>query len=337
MTYDLLFHKLKSFGIAGNLLNWFGSYITNRSQRVVLEGASSDWLPVLSGVPQGSILGPTLFILYTNDMGDSLSIETQLALYADDAKLSRTISSIHDCRTLQTDLDTVQRWSNIWRLNFNTAKCNVLRFTRVLKFDFAYQLNDTVLNSVKFFKDLGLTVTDTLSWKPHIANVVSKANKLLGLVKRTLGFRAPLKSKLLLYKSLVMSTLNYASIIWSPDKGDLILLESVQRRATKYILNDYDSDYKTRLARLDLLPISYIKEFYDLCFFYKCIHRFYDFDISHIIPLPNVRRPGTRLGQDTSRLARQPIRTETAAHLFLSSYRQLMERFANVRPFHHMH
>jgi hypothetical protein len=249
-------------------------------------------------------------------MGDSLSIETQLALYADDAKLSRTISSIHDCRTLQTDLDTVQRWSTIWRLNFNTAKCNVLRFTRVLKFDFAYQLNDTVLNSVKFFKDLGLTVTDTLSWKPHIANVVSKANKLLGLVKRTLGFRAPLKSKLLLYKSLVMSTLNYASIIWSPDKGDLILLESVQRRATKYILNDYDSDYKTRLARLDLLPISYIKEFYDLCFFYKCIHRFYDFDISHIIPLPNVRRPGTRLGQDTSRLARQPIRTETAAHFF---------------------
>ena len=315
VPHHLLIHKLKSFRISGKLLSWFLSYMSNRKQCVVIEGSSSAWLPVVSGVPQGSLLGPLLFILYTNDIGVGLSEGSKIALYADDAKLFCMVNSLEDCLSLQSDLDRISQWSNTWKLKFNSEKCIVLSFARVLKYDFPYNLNNTILNRATEFNDLGLTVSNNLSWKRHIAQIVSKANRLLGFIKRTLGFRAPVKSKLFLYNSLIRSTLSYASVLWKPDKADMLLLEGVQRRATKYILNDYTSDYKTRMARAGMIPLSYVKEINDLCFFYKCFHRFYDFDISGIIPLHNFRT-NTRLGNTPFRLQKVPFITESAANFF---------------------
>ena len=291
----------------------------NRQQRVSIDSISSNWLTVTSGVPQGSILGPILFSLYTNNLDNNLSQGTKIALYADDAKIYRPIHSFDDCRILQSDLWTLQGWSRTWKLSFNATKCQVLSVARTLKYDFNYYINNNILQRTASISDLGVTVSSNLSWKEHIKTTVSKANRLLGLIKRTLGFTAPMKSKLLLYKSLVRSTLMYASIIWHPDKGDLALLEGVQRRATKYILNDHVSDYKTRLLNIGLLPLSYFKEINDLCFFFKCIYNFSDLDLSTSIPFQDQPIVSTRQSTEPLRLIERPFRTETASRFF--SYR----------------
>ena len=133
VSHRLLCHKLQAFGISGTLLAWVRSYLHNRCQRVVLDGAKSDWLPVTSSVPQGSILGPLLFLLYTNDIGATLS------LYADDAKVYRPIHNRFDCRSLQSDLRRLEQWSLIWKLTFNTAKCKTLSFSRRENITFSYR------------------------------------------------------------------------------------------------------------------------------------------------------------------------------------------------------
>jgi hypothetical protein len=315
VPHRLLIHKLKTFGITGSLLNWFSDYLLNRTQRVVIENSSSEWLPVPSGVPQGSILGPFLFLLYTNDLGNILSNDTSIALYADDAKIYRRISSLEDCHILQKDLISLEKWSTIWKLNFNVNKCKLLSFTRVLKFVFPYTINNTPLERVTEFNDLGVSVSDDLSWKNHLCSIISRANRQLGLIKRTLGPSAPIKCKLLLYKTLVRPLLSYASQVWFPGKTQLKLLEGIQRRATKFILNNYDSDYKTRLINLNLLPLSYFREICDLCLYYKCRYNLCNLDLSLLIP-SNQKTVMTRQARDRNRLAIAQTKTETFAKFY---------------------
>ena len=119
VSHAHLIRKLDQSGIKGPLLHWFSSYLDKRLQRVVIDGKSSDWLPVTSGVPQGSILGPALFVLFINDMPNVLSHSSTLALFADDAKCFRAIRSYTDCALLQDDIDKLVDWSNNWKLDFN--------------------------------------------------------------------------------------------------------------------------------------------------------------------------------------------------------------------------
>ena len=130
VSHNLLLNKLNGHGIGGPLLQWFDSYLSHRCQRVMLEGEFSDWLPVTSGVPQGSILGPLLFIIYANDMPDCSSGESKLALFADDSKLFRSMSSRSSSATLQSDLNSLFQWSENWKMSFNISKCQVLHMSR---------------------------------------------------------------------------------------------------------------------------------------------------------------------------------------------------------------
>ncbi len=122
VDHDILLYKLEKHGINGVLLRWFESYLNDRWQRVVIEGAASTWSPVTSGVPQGSILGPLLFIIFINDLPDNVSYSTNSALYADDSKLYREVTSISDCQSLQDDLTELEKWSIDSRMKFNTEK-----------------------------------------------------------------------------------------------------------------------------------------------------------------------------------------------------------------------
>ncbi len=299
VSHKLLIIKLKSFGFSGPLLYWFNNYLSNRLQRVVLEGSSSDWLPVHSGVPQGSILGPLLFLLYINDIADVISPGSSLALFADDSKVFRNVQSRADSLNLQSDLDHIVSWSNKWQLRFNATKCKCLTINnRDPNLLFNYTINNTVLERVNDIKDLGLTVTSALSWTKHIETKISKADKMLGLIKRTIGYRCPLKTKLNLYNAMVKTSLSYGSIIWSyGTKKNLKLVEAVQRRATKYISNNYTLDYKSRLKICNLLPFSYTKEIYDICFLYKCIHNFYNININNYLNFYDASTSRTRFGQ----------------------------------------
>ena len=233
VPHERLLFKLKRYDIDDSLLLWFRNFLTNRRQRVAIRGTYLSWAPVKSGIPQGTILGPILFLIYVNDI--STKITSQIKLYADDTKLYREISDkTLDIQILQSDLTHLHECSNTWQLPFNSGKCEVIRITHARNKSVpSYTLAETCLESVDQIKDLGVTITKDLSWSQHVAIVVSKANKVLGIIKRTVG---PVDTQVfsMLYKSLVRPILEYAVPVWSPYLvKDIQLLEKVQRRASR--------------------------------------------------------------------------------------------------------
>lgn len=170
-------------GIVGNLWSWFKGYLSCRHQCVSINGQASGVLPVTLGVPQGSILGPLLFIIFINDMISLLSSATAL-MYADDTKCTQPVSCIGDSVKLQRDLDSLTHWS-VNNLSFNLSKA-ILRFTSSSSpIIFDYYLNDSVIGNRDSCRDLGVIVSQDLSWSLHINTIVAKAYKMLGLIRRT--------------------------------------------------------------------------------------------------------------------------------------------------------
>ncbi len=273
VNHRCLLHKLQMYGLDFSMLNWINAYLTNRRQRVIINSQHSSWKPVLSGVPQGSILGPLLFLLYINDL-PSVTRTAKVALFADDVKCSKVITSVSDCRELQGDLDVIGAWSATWRLRFSPTKCSVLTVSRKLnpiKFD--YLINMSVIARVTEVKDLGVTITKDLKSNMHCRDIKGKAMAKVGMIKRTLGACPPLGTVKQLFISLVRSTLEYGSQVWSPHTSECIkLVESVQRRATKYMLGYADINYKDRLLKLNILPLTFRREILDLTFLFKCIN-----------------------------------------------------------------
>ena len=187
-------------------------------------------MPVKSGVPQGSILGPLLFLLFINDLPDS--IKSRVLLFADDAKCYRSISSITDCLELQEDLNSLSFWSNTWNLHFNALKCSVLTFHprhSESKFNHPYHMDSTTLQIKSSNRDLGVVMSENLRWSEHYQSMLAKAYKLLGLTFAST--HCPLAKKVL-YISLIRSKITYCSPVWRPYLlDDIRTLESIQRRA----------------------------------------------------------------------------------------------------------
>ena len=160
--------KLKQHGVKGNLLSWLANYLTNRKQRTVVRGIMSKPLPVISGVPQGSILGPLLFVVYTNDLQTTVASNCSLLLYADDTKCYKTINTSNDSNKLQEGLDLLYRWSREWRLNFNIKKCDCVHITRKrVPANHVYYLGDNNLGTSDSQKDLGLLISSNAQWSKH--------------------------------------------------------------------------------------------------------------------------------------------------------------------------
>ncbi len=326
VSHPLLLHKLMSFGINGALLKWFGNYVTGRKQRVLIEGTCSEFLPVLSGVPQGSILGPLLFNLYINDL--PLCTISPLYLFADDAKCQKRIMSLTDCHTLQRDLDALVAWSKEWKLQFSPHKCKVMSISRCRsKHIYNYCLDGVLLERVDNFTDLGVTVSADLSYHKHVKTKVNKANSIVGLIKRTTSNLAAPEVMVKLFETLVRSHLEYCSQAWSPhNKRDIVLIERVQRGFTKAVLHNMDLSYKERLLHLGLLPLSYRREICDLLFFFKCINGLYDVDVNTSIRV----RSNDRLRSGNAGLIFTQIACNTET--FQSSYIPRTIRLWNSLP-----
>lgn len=143
VDHGILLNKLRAYGISGNLYSWFKDNLNGRFQRVVIKGTASDWSPVTSGVPQASILGPLLFVIFINDLPDVLPPAMKSALYADDTKLYSSIKSTQDCEIMRLALTNLNNWRNINNICFNNSKCKVLTFAQKKALMFDYYLNPT--------------------------------------------------------------------------------------------------------------------------------------------------------------------------------------------------
>ena len=270
VPHSKLLSKLRSYGITGTLWRWFDAYLNNRTQYVRINNTLSHSVNVTSGVPQGSILGPLLFVLYINDLSNCLS-STLPFIYADDTKCIKAISTIDDSRLVQSDLDSISQWSSDTELFFNESKFAHICFWSKPSFINLpeYNINSKTISKVVKIKDLGIILSSNLNWDYHYKKITGRVYKFLGLLRRTFTTDFILAKKRL-YISIVRSQLLYCSQVWRPYYiKDILLFERIQRRATKYILNDYKSSYKSHLLHLNLLPLMYIFELNDLSFFIK--------------------------------------------------------------------
>ena len=230
--------KLQFYGITGDTLLWIMSLLTNRHQAVVVNGSQSSWKPVTSGVPQGSVIGPALFLLYINDINHN--IRSKIRLFADDSVIYKQIDSQADAIHLQEDLDTLSDWSKKWLMNFNIKKCAILTITRKRKpLTTDYKLLNESIPRVEQYKYLGVHISKDLRWNTHCQQTLQKANKTLGLLRRTLS-PCSKEVKARAYTSLVRPQLEYGMEVSNPYTITLVQqLEAVQRAAARFAYRDY--------------------------------------------------------------------------------------------------
>jgi ribonuclease P/MRP protein subunit RPP40 len=228
-----LLRKLRGFGIRGDLFSWLSSFLTGRSQYVAVDGHNSAVSTVISGVPQGSVIGPLLFLIYVDDI-DSV-VSNSVKKFADDTKLYGRIGNgtvDEDSASLQADIDSLGNWATTWQMRFNSAKCNVLHVgNRNQHCD--YYMGADKLESVTEARDLGVWMTADLKFSKHCGKVAATAHRQLGMIKRTIVSRD--KNVLIpLYRSLVRPHVDYCSSVWSPYQAkDKVTIERVQRRFTR--------------------------------------------------------------------------------------------------------
>ena len=292
VPHKKLIHVLKQYGIRDNLLLWLKDFLTDRKMEVKISGSRSRRFDVTSGVPQGSVLGPVLFIIFINSIIEA-GQPSDLYLYADDLKVFREVTSAADIETLQTSLNKVHHWTCSSLLHFHPDKCHVMRLksSRSQKQypEGNYSIPGTNLNTVDVEKDLGIYIDNKLSFDHHINIKVKKANSLVGVLRRSFTFLDKYMFKQI-FTTIVRPHLEYGAPIWSPHlRRQIILLENVQRRATKMLPGYNELSYKDRLKDLALPTLEYRRYRGDMIETYKMTHDFYDQKISIIKFRENLR------------------------------------------------
>lgn len=259
INHRILIKKLSNYGFSDHYINWIVQYLSNRVQSVCVNNCTSRSINVVSGVPQGSHLGPLFFVLFINDLPDCIK-NSEVLLYADDAKVYKTLSSTSDCELLQADFNNLLSWCNNNDLQVNFSKCNILSFCRRSVLEYNYVLGCHNIKRVDKFSDLGVIFDPKLSFTDHIDSISSRASSRLGMIKRwTKEFNDPFVAKTL-YVSLVRSILEYACPIWNPSYACHInKLESVQRQFLLFALSTLNWEnrlvlpkYEHRLLLIDL-------------------------------------------------------------------------------------
>ena len=262
VPHERLLRKVESYGIKGNLLKWIKSFLLNRRQRVKVGDSVSICVPVKSGVPQGSVLGPILFVLFINDM-PSMIMNT-CRLFADDAKIFCNASN----SSLQDDINSLALWSKKWQLPFNVKKCKSLHIGKNNP-KIKYSMDGHILEQVENEKDLGVIIDKDLKFHAQSSAAVKKANQILGLIKKTVTTKNETTIPLL-YMTLVRPLLEYANVVWGPHyRGDQQLVEKVQKRATKMIENLQHLPYDVRLRYLNLPSLLHRRRRGDMIMAFK--------------------------------------------------------------------
>ncbi len=270
MGHRRLIGKLDHYGVDGETNIWISDFLQDRTQTVVVDGISSSPKSVLSGVPQGSVLGPCLFLFYINDIAEGLN--STVRLFADDTMCYLVIKNNRDAEAFQKDLGKLEVWEKTWQMEFHPDKCEVITITRKRNpIKYPYSLHGHLLKHVDVVKYLGVNISKDLRWKHHIAKVAAKANSTLGFVRRNVNINNPsLKEQA--YKTLVRPQLEYAQTVWDPYRAaDAKPLEAVQRRAARVVFNKYrnTSSVGAMLDKLQWDSLARRREVARLVMFYK--------------------------------------------------------------------
>jgi hypothetical protein len=270
VCHNKLFHKLSKYGIGGKLFSWIRAFLTKRKQSVVINGKMSSAVDVSSGVPQGSVLGPLLFLIYINDVEDSLSF-CKFKLFADDCKLFAECRQDANFELLVQDVENIFKWFDENQLKVAAEKCNVLHLGRRNP-SRNVVVNNTDIAATDTIRDLGLIVSRDLKQSSHCEALASKAFRVSNLIFRT--FKSRNRDFLVgMLKVYVLSLFNHCSVLYNPHLlQDIRLLESVQRRYTKRIPGFRHLPYLSRLQKLGLQTLERTRLEIDLCHCYKIIN-----------------------------------------------------------------
>ena len=276
VSHKRLVAKLRIYGIDGKCSRWIQSFLQGRSQQVVVDGACSETADVVSGVPQGTIMGPLLFLIFINDISSVVDPTTQLRLFADDCLIYREIKCMEDHIQLQQDLNSLATWAKTWGMDFNASKCKIISScnNHSPKIWF-YELNNVVLEQLEATKYLGILIHESLEFAAHISSMVNKSNSKLGFLKRNLK-GCPGSLKRLAYISLVRSGLEYGSVVWDPHQANIKKsIELVQNRAMRWIndLPPFDRTHiKDLLETTGLDSLETRRRDARVTMFYKIVH-----------------------------------------------------------------
>ena len=211
--------------LEGKILGWIRAFLSDRTQQVIVNGEASQCKDVTSGIPQGSVLGPLLFVIFINDLPSQ--VKSDIFLFADDTKIFRTINSIGDKDTLQNDITTMVKWADTWQLEFHPDKCVSMSINHKGEQPRIYKMKETTLKQVHQEKDIGVIVDDQLKFEKHIYEKINKANSMMGLIRRSfIHMDEDIFKKL--FKAPVRPHLEYANSIWYPTKiKDITAIENV--------------------------------------------------------------------------------------------------------------
>ena len=273
---NILLNKLKYYGIKGKELDWFKSYLTDRTQYVEINGTVSDSKPITTGVPQGSVLGPLLFLIYMNDI-ETVSSAFDAILFADDSTFLTTISvSLKASKInnrfeqyINRELEKVYDWLAVNKLSLNIRKTKYMLFHTLnteLSFIPTLKINEIEIERVKNFNFLGLTINENLNWKPHTDKISNKISKYSGIINRLKHF-LPTHILRIIYCSTVQSNLMYSLLVWGYDCNRL---EKTQKKIIRNIsCQKYNAHSEPLFKQLGLLTLKDLLELNTLKFFYR--------------------------------------------------------------------
>jgi hypothetical protein len=284
LSHPKLLHKLSAYGLDIGTVEWIKSFICGRQQRVVVNSAYSSWLECTSGVPEGSVLGPLLFLIYINDL-PSVVQHSHMLLYADDAKILKSITSRLDCILLQIDLDAIGSWCKTWQLTLNIAKCFTVRYGLINRPVFTYSFYGSPITLCNNIIDLGVIFDECMTFSDQCYAIVKKAYARANLILKCFYIRD--RDILVgLYRTYVRPLLEYNSPVWSPHSVNLtVAIERVQKYFTKRLTGLHNLSYAERLEVLNLPSLSSRRIRADLTLMYKIMHNLVDPELSKLFQL----------------------------------------------------
>ena len=283
VNHQKLLLKLHRYGIRGPSLKWIQAFLSGRTQTVVLENEKSDTVPVTSGVPQGSVLGPILFLIYIHDL------PSKVRLFADDTAIYLAVSNLQDAQILQQDLDQLHEWELQWDMEFNPSKCVVIHVTRAkTPVPSKYLLHGQILESVGGSKYLGVEISSNLTFNNHIQKICTSANRSLGFIKRNIRTKSPAIREMA-YKTLVRPLVEYSSSVWSPNTDKYISkIEMVQLKAARWAHNNFytQASVTEMLTQLGWRSLEQRRNGSRLCLFYRIIYGLVAIDLPPYVEHP---------------------------------------------------